>query len=90
MTEEELRTIAKKRVEARMGFAIHAAIYVVANLGFVAIWAATGAGYPWFVWPMLGWGIGIVSHGLSLVYGPESARGLRAIDRELRRLQSQH
>jgi len=23
------------------------------------IWLATGAGYPWPVWPMLGWGIGV-------------------------------
>ena len=26
------------------------------------IWLATGAGYPWPVWPMLGWGIGVVGH----------------------------
>jgi uncharacterized protein DUF1707/2TM domain-containing protein len=23
------------------------------------IWLVTGAGYPWPVWPMLGWGIGV-------------------------------
>jgi hypothetical protein len=28
----------------------------------VAIWALTGAGYPWPVWPALGWGIGLVPH----------------------------
>jgi hypothetical protein len=26
------------------------------------IWLVTGAGYPWPVWPMLGWGIGVVGH----------------------------
>jgi hypothetical protein len=26
------------------------------------IWLATGAGYPWPIWPMLGWGIGVVGH----------------------------
>jgi Domain of unknown function (DUF1707)/2TM domain len=26
------------------------------------IWLLTGAGYPWPVWPMLGWGIGIAGH----------------------------
>ena len=25
------------------------------------IWLVTGAGYPWPIWPMLGWGIGVVS-----------------------------
>ena len=26
------------------------------------IWLVTGAGYPWPVWPMLGWGIGLAGH----------------------------
>jgi hypothetical protein len=26
------------------------------------IWLVTGAGYPWPVWPMLGWGIGVAGH----------------------------
>jgi hypothetical protein len=90
MTDAELETRAKKRVEARVGFVIHAAIYIIANTGFVAIWALSGTGYPWFVWPMLGWGIGIVSHGLTLAFGPDSERGQRAIERELHRLRTQH
>ena len=24
------------------------------------IWALTGAGYPWPIWPMLGWGLGLL------------------------------
>jgi Domain of unknown function (DUF1707)/2TM domain len=26
------------------------------------IWLVTGAGYPWPVWPMLGWGVGVAGH----------------------------
>ena len=26
------------------------------------IWLVTGAGYPWPIWPMLGWGIGVAGH----------------------------
>jgi hypothetical protein len=26
------------------------------------IWLVTGTGYPWPVWPMLGWGIGVAGH----------------------------
>ena len=26
------------------------------------IWLVIGAGYPWPVWPMLGWGIGVAGH----------------------------
>jgi Domain of unknown function (DUF1707)/2TM domain len=26
------------------------------------VWLATGAGYPWPIWPMLGWGVGLAGH----------------------------
>jgi hypothetical protein len=26
------------------------------------VWLFTGAGYPWPIWPMLGWGIGVAGH----------------------------
>lgn len=26
------------------------------------IWLVTGANYPWPIWPMLGWGIGVAGH----------------------------
>ena len=37
--------------------------YLSVMLLLVAIWALTGAGYPWFVWPALGWGIAFVLPG---------------------------
>jgi Domain of unknown function (DUF1707)/2TM domain len=40
----------------------HVAAYVVVNVLLVAVWAATGAGYFWPIWPLLGWGIGLVPH----------------------------
>ncbi len=27
----------------------------------IVIWAATGAGYFWPIWPLLGWGIGLIA-----------------------------
>jgi hypothetical protein len=26
------------------------------------VWLVSGAGYPWPVWPMLGWGVGVLGH----------------------------
>jgi hypothetical protein len=60
-------------------------MYLIMNVGFVAIWALTGAHYPWFIWPMFGWGIGIFAHLLRYFFGPGSAGEERAIARELRR-----
>ncbi len=39
----------------------HVRAYVGVSLMLVAIWALTGAGYFWPIWPMLGWGVGVVA-----------------------------
>jgi hypothetical protein len=35
-------------------------VYVAVSLLLVAIWALTGMGYFWPVWPILGWGVSFV------------------------------
>jgi Domain of unknown function (DUF1707)/2TM domain len=39
----------------------HVRAYLGVSLMLVVIWALTGAGYFWPIWPMLGWGIGVVA-----------------------------
>ena len=51
------RLAVKKRAHAA-----HVRAYVLVSLGLVALWALSGAGYFWPVWPIMGWGIGVVSH----------------------------
>ena len=51
-----------RREAARRGFAEHLRAYVMVMALLVAIWALTGMGYFWPVWPALGWGIGIWCH----------------------------
>jgi hypothetical protein len=46
---------------------IHFAIYAVVNLMLIGIWAASGGGYFWPVWPILGWGIGLGCHAAPLL-----------------------
>ena len=48
------------------GFYSHLAAYCIAVAGFFLIWLFTGADYPWFIWPTLGWGIGVASHGFAV------------------------
>jgi hypothetical protein len=40
----------------------HVRTYLAVMALLVAIWALTGAGYFWPIWPMLGWGVAVVSH----------------------------
>jgi hypothetical protein len=39
----------------------HVRAYVGVSIMLVAIWALTGADYFWPIWPILGWGIGVVA-----------------------------
>ncbi len=39
----------------------HSGTYVAVNAGLVAIWASTGMGFPWPVFPAFGWLIGLAS-----------------------------
>lgn len=57
---------AARRVDAMIGFAIHAAIYAVVIAILIGLNVYSGA--PWWAqWPALGWGCGLLLHGL-LVY----------------------
>ena len=59
MTDTTPREAAVRRLEAKRDFRNHVAIYVIVNALLVVIWAATGAGYFWPIWPIAGWGIGL-------------------------------
>lgn len=61
--DEELLKKAQKQVEDKVGFYIHFAAYLGVNAMFVLFWwITTPMAFPWFVIPMVGWGIGIVIH----------------------------
>ena len=59
-------TKARKVAGAKIGFYIHLTVYVVVNALLVSINLVTSPGYLWFVWPLLGWGIGILAHAIAV------------------------
>ena len=40
--------------------------YLLVNAILIAVWAATGRGYFWPIWPIFGWGVGLVIQGWKL------------------------
>jgi len=82
MSEEQIYKLAEKRVEAKRGFFIHFAIYIVVNIMLVLIWAfAAGGGFPWFIFPLGGWGIAVLIHFL-IVFVFEGKPDRRAIEKD--------
>jgi Domain of unknown function (DUF1707)/2TM domain len=64
------RRRAARAAAARRGVRIHLSAYLTASLLMIAIWLALtialGACYFWPVWPILGGGIGVVSHAAAV------------------------
>lgn len=63
---EERYHKAQKRVEDIKGFYENLASYVFVNLGFLVLNLLTSPKHLWFFWPMLGWGIGVIIHGMKV------------------------
>ena len=67
-TEQELRDRAVANLRKKRDFRTHVFAYVVINALLVGIWAFTGAGFFWPIFPILGWGIGVAFNAWD-VYG---------------------
>jgi hypothetical protein len=67
MQDQKMYDSAKRRVGQIKSFYIHATIYVLVNFLLVAVNLVTSRGKIWFFWPLLGWGIGLAAHGLSVI-----------------------
>ena len=59
----DLEARARKRVRRKVGFYIHALVFVIVNLGLYAINTAAG-GPRWSHFPLWGWGLGLAIHGI--------------------------
>jgi hypothetical protein len=83
---------AQKRVKDRMGFYWHLATYVIVNGFLIAIYLLTsladgGLYYPWFIWPLAGWGIGLLLNFLGVFVLVETpAAQQQRIAREMERM----
>ena len=57
---QDLRERAIARLKRKRDFGAHLFVYLVVNGFLIGIWAFTGAGFFWPVFPLFGWGIGLV------------------------------
>ena len=85
---QDLEQLARKRAGAKLGWYIHATVYLAVNLMLVML--ALSAGRNWAVFPALGWGLGLAIHGLVVFFATGGA-GLheRLVQQERNRLQLQ-
>jgi hypothetical protein len=65
---DDRRESALKRLKAKREFKTHVAVYVIVNALLVAIWAMSGGGYFWPIWPIVGWGVGVAFNAWSAYF----------------------
>lgn len=91
MTNQEVYLEAKKRVEARIGFYIHLGVYLAVMILLTILNLTVAGDYFWAMWPMIGWGSGVMIHGLfTFVFKPgPSTYKERLIEKEIQKGGSQ-
>lgn len=88
LTPQEIDRLAGKRAGRKMGWYIHAFIYVCVNIGLALL--SHFSGHHWTLFPSLGWGLGLLVHGLVVfVAPPGSSFHQRLVQQERARLQQQ-
>ncbi|KQP43073.1 2TM domain-containing protein [Pseudorhodoferax sp. Leaf274] len=84
--ETHLDWTARRRAKAKLGWFAHATVYLVVNAVLVAL--SLAGGRHWAVFPLLGWGLGLLFHGLAVwLLAPGNALMDHMVARERARLE---
>ena len=62
--ELALREREAKRIVKRQWFWLHFAVFVTLQIFLFVIWIMSDATYPWFIFPLFGWGVPIAAHAV--------------------------
>jgi hypothetical protein len=86
--DPHLERQARRRAGAKLGWYIHALVYISVNLMLALL--STMSGRHWAVFPAMGWGMGLAIHGL-VVFFVTGGAGLyeRLLQREREQLNQQ-
>lgn len=72
-SDDQLYVEASKRVKERKRFYSGLVTYLIVNAVLIVIWALSGRGYPWFLWPLGIWGAFVIGDALrTFAFGKES------------------
>lgn len=91
LTSEEIDKLARKRAGAKLGFYVHATVYLLVNLAMFAMSHYGFGNRRWSIYPVMGWGLGLALHGISVfVLGKGGGLRERMVQKERERLTRQH
>ncbi len=62
--EMALREREARRIARRQWFWLHFAVYATTQVFLIIVWALSSATYPWYIFPLFGWGIVVAAHAV--------------------------
>ena len=86
LKDDELEQLAQRRAGVRMGWYIHAAVFIAVNLMLVV--ASAMGGRHWATFPAFGWGVALAIHG-AVVFIRTTGLHEQLVQRERERLSLQ-
>jgi 2TM domain len=88
ISPEEIDKLARKRAGAKLGWYTHATVYVLVNLFLFAVSNHAYGTRNWSLGPLLGWGLGLALHGISVWFlGAGAGFRERMVQRERDQIQ---
>ena len=85
MSEDEIYEQASQKVRERKRFYGGLVTYLIVNAVLIVIWALSGRGYPWFLWPLGIWGAFVLGDFLRIFVFREKSDH-EAIEREVEKM----
>ncbi|MDH6181491.1 hypothetical protein M2152_001673 [Microbacteriaceae bacterium SG_E_30_P1] len=85
MNDDELRSVAAKRLKARSDFYKYLFVWLAVSIIVTGVWALSGMGYFWPVWVIGGMGIAALFQAID-VFGRSGVITDSAIDAEVERM----
>ena len=83
MNNQKSQQAARARAKAKVEFRIHLVVYIVVNALLAIINLTLAPTNLWFIWPLMGWGIGVFFHALRVYYSEGKSIKERMIEAEM-------
>lgn len=53
-----------KRIARHQWFWLHFAVFITTQVFLIVIWRLSDSTYPWYIFPLFGWGILVAAHAI--------------------------
>ena len=83
MNNQIAEQTAEQNAKLKVEFRIHLVTFIAVNAILAAINLILTPEYLWVIWPVLGWGIGLIVHAINVHASTNSSFKERMIEKEL-------